>query len=281
MKFQMILKKNKYFKYYLKNRGASISEILVACAIFSLLGILLFFVVRYSLISWRSAEDKTKIQVEMRKIQSGISSPLRSSSHSSVLVYDGDYRKTLAFKTFMDEDGKFINDDQGHPISQGFVLFTLFRPQDDPCEHQSPANTSDTRCYHKVLLRVDLTNNAHDLELALDDPDPEQVLLNYIPQMISGSKTGFSSRQITVDEYRNSLSAGANRDYVRKVNIIGRNLLSFDPEILSSPVPEVRMNIRGFRELEAGALMTAGESEDLTRSRFTIQVESSVIPMNR
>jgi hypothetical protein len=274
--------RSKFSKRFATSKGISLVEVMVSCVVFSILAMILFSVLRYCLLCWRGIEDRASIQAEMRKVQHTTSALIRSTSFSSVLLHDEDYRKTLAFKTYLDDDGKLVNDEEGVPQSQGYVIFTLVRPSDDPCTHTSSAGSADTRCHHKILLRIDLTNNANDLELVKSDAEPEQILANYIPRIVSGGKTGLSGRQVTVEDYKNSISGSGNPDYVKRVMIVGRNLLSFDPEVVDSPVPEIKLTVRGYRIMESGALATANEheSEDLTKTRFAVQMTSSIIPMN-
>jgi type II secretory pathway component PulJ len=280
MLLMQVNSKKKAVWFSSNNRGTSILEVLVSCVVFSLLAMVLFSVMRYSLLSWRGIEDRTSIQMEMRKVQHATSALIRSTSYSSVLIHDSDSRKTITFKTFLDENGRLVNDDTGTPVSQGYVIFTLVRPADDPCKHTSPTTSADTRCYHKILLRVDLTNNAGDLELVESSSDPGLLLSSYIPQTNSAGKTALSSRHVTVDDYKNSISGGANKNYISNVMIVGRNLLSFDPEVSDLDSPGVQLTMRGFRIMESEAMTGIGENEDLTKTRFAVQMTSSVIPMN-
>lgn len=263
-----------------KKKGTTLLEVLIAAAIFSILVIALFAIIKYCMTNWRNVESRVAVQTEIRKVQTNLIDELRKTSFDSVLIDESDYRHTLAFKTFIDPDsGRFETDSStGEPESQGYILYILLRPGDDPCSD----TTSSDLCPHKMILRVDLTRQ-NDFDeggtstwsaLSLDS----STLSNYIPATTTDNKY-FSSTGVTVQQYRNSLPAVAEEKYVKNVYIIGKNILAFDLQKNESPTPEVIVTIKAVKLLAAGEFVKVG-TDDLSDSGFTIQVTNQVIPQN-
>jgi type II secretory pathway pseudopilin PulG len=273
--------------YKTKARGATLIEVLIACAVFSLLVLCLFAIVRYATNSWRNVEDRVSVQSEIRKIQTSLTEDLRKTSYASVITYSGDYRHAVAFKTFINPaSGKFETGPNGELICQGYTLFFLIRPEGDPCTHNAMSVT-DNKCPHKTLVRVDLTRISDGaatwapISFPVYTKDSEaaaasNALRAYIPSDLN--KKYFKSTTITVDEYKNSIAGDPK--YVENVYIIGRNLLSFNVEKKLPPNnPEVLVDIKCYKMLSSSIAYNPG-TQDLDTNQFTIQVDNRVIPMN-
>ncbi|MCE1248389.1 MAG: prepilin-type N-terminal cleavage/methylation domain-containing protein [Firmicutes bacterium] len=270
-----------------KSGGATLIEVLIACAVFSLLVLCLFAVMKYATNSWRNVEDRVSVQSEIRKIQTSLTEDLRKTSYASVITYTGDYRHAIAFKTFINPyTGKFETGPSGDLISQGYVLFFLMRPKGDTCGHSALA-TTDNKCPHKVLVRVDLTrttdgtNSWAPITFPTYSKDSEaaaasNALKAYLPSDLS--QFYFRGTSITADEYKATISGETK--YVENVYIIGKNLLSFNVEKKLPPNnPEVLVDIKCFKMMSAGIAYNPG-TQDLDTNQFTIQVDNRVIPMN-
>jgi hypothetical protein len=248
--------------------GKSVVELIISCAIFSLMAITIFAIIQFCLNNWRGIEDRASSQAEIHKVQIDLTEELLRSSIDSVQIHNSDYRKTLAFKTFTNPQGnpQIATDTTGKPGARGYILYTLVRPATDTCSH------SDENCPHKIILKVYLTNNAEGFEL--NDTSP--VLSEYIPGGTSGRISGFTTREVSLNQYKSSISA-SDKDVVEKVFVIARNVIGFSADVQK---PSVLFTVLGFKHLEAGRFMTQAEAVKPLSSRFVVQVSSEVIPLN-
>ncbi|MFP4498183.1 MAG: type II secretion system protein J [Vulcanimicrobiota bacterium] len=268
-------------KVHKKIRGSSLLELLVACVVFSLMVIATFAIIRYCTTNWRGIEDRVVVQTEIKKIQSAVSDKLLTTEFDSVLTYQQDYRHTLAFKTFTDANGNFVTDQFGNPESQGYLLFILLRPENDPCTHENFDNANiydyDNICPHKILLMVDLTEKPMGVTEPISFTNSSE-LIDYLPGGKEGyRKKYFNSGGVSLEEYKDDIcSTGGNKDYVRNVRIIARNVLSFNVE---KAEPEVQVVVKAFKMLGGSYDRKIG-TDNLDDSRFTIQVDNHVIPQN-
>lgn len=261
-----------------KNRkGATLVEVLLSCAIYSILMISLFLIMRYSINNWRSIEDRTDIQTQLRRLDSLMSDEIEKTSFSSVVIYKGDYRHSIAFKSFIDPaTGRFDTNNEGIPISHGYILYTVLRPADDPCTHLE-YNVRDTKCPHKIILRVELTKNTND---GINYWDPVVIststaLRAYLPSITGKS---FSSSGITINDYVAAISGDSK--YIRRVDIICNNIVDFSAERIAPPqIPGILVTASSFKFREASRQIQVGQ-ENLLDSRFTIKMETKIIPQN-
>lgn len=266
-------------------KGTTLIELLIACAVFSFLVICLFAVIKYATRNWRSVEDRDSVQSEIRKIETNLSEELRKTSYASVVTWTGDYRHTLGFKSFTNPiTGRFDTDSTGNPLTHGYILYILLRPagNEDPCTHDAILG-NDNKCPHKFLLRVDLTRTTDGVTSW--DPWPgappndipgSTEIAKYIPPHAS-----LSGKSVSRDQYITAVSSqGADSKYLQNVYIVGKNLLSFNVAKMTPPNnPEILVDIKCFRELEAGQFIKVG-NDDLDTSQFTIQVDNRIIPQN-
>jgi len=269
-----------------KEKGTTLLEVLIASLVFSILVICLFAVIKYATKNWRSVEDRTSVQSEIRKIETNLVDELRKTSYASVITWTDDYRHTLAFKSFTNPTtGNFDTDMSGNPLSHGYILYILLRPiqGEDPCSHDPIAGT-DNKCTHKFLLRVDLTRTTDGVNswdpwpgAPPNDIPSDTELEKYIPPHAS-----LSGKSVSKDQYTAAVaSQGADSKYVQNVYIVGKNLLSFNVAKPASPPnnPEILVDIKCYKELEAAGLFKIGV-DDLDTSQFTIQVDNRIIPQN-
>ncbi|MCD4784383.1 MAG: type II secretion system GspH family protein [Candidatus Eremiobacteraeota bacterium] len=268
-----------------RKKGTTLIELLIASAVFSILVICLFAIIRYATKNWRSVEDRASIQSEIRNIETNLSGELKKTSYASVVTWTDDYRHTLGFKSFTNPiTGKFDTDATGNPLTHGYILYILLRPMatEDLCTHSAILGT-DNKCPHKFLLRVDLTRTTDGASswdpwpgLPPDDIPSDVEIEEYIPPHAS-----LSGKSVSRDQYIAAVSAqGADSKYVQNVYIVGKNLLSFNVSKMAPPDnPEILVDIKCLKELEATQFLKVG-SDDLDASQFTIQVDNRIIPQN-
>lgn len=274
----MIISKNK--------KGFTLIEILVACTVFTLFAMALFALFIYAQRHWRNIEDRAVIQKETRRIEGTLNEDVRRTSYESILTYQGDYRHTLAFKSFIDPNtNKFMTDSAGDPEGQGYILYTLLRPKDDTCPFTVNGANPEYVCPHKVLVRVELTRN-DDLDqggattwppLELADTT---ALMDYIPgpadKKLFSTKMGLAELK---SEYISSITGDGK--YVRSVKLIGKSVLGFDVQKSPPPdnLPEVEVDLKFVRLMEISRNATIG-SQSLENSRFTFSVKNRILPRN-
>lgn len=247
--------------------------------IFSILAVCLFAAVKFAVQNWRAIEDRVAVQTQVRKIETRLCEELRKSSFESVVIYEDDYRHTIAFRSYINpETGLIDTDSQGALLPHGFILYTLLRTKDDPCAY-APLNSRDSICPHKMLIRVELTKTTDGTSSwdPLEITDSSQ-LQSYIPSPLQKQ---FSNRGVTVEDYVDSIStAGGDGKYVRNVSAAGKDILTFDITKVEPPSnPEVLVDISCYKILEGGGRDKVG-SDDLEESPFTVRVLSRVIPLN-
>ncbi len=274
-------------------KGTTLIEIMVAIGVFSILIVVLFLIMKYCIRNWRTVEDRVAVQTSIQQIEANLEDVISKTSFRSILIYNSDYRHAISCATFVDPTtGKFdVDEETSMPISHGCILFVLLRPCDDPClpagsdpkVELDPSRVSnpDNVCPHKLILRVDLTRN-DDSDLTGSTPantwDPiildSSTLPSYIPQISHIDK--IRRRGITKSDYIASITGDPK--YVRSVKVIAKDILSFNVEKQSNP-PGVEVILRGFRHLEAGEYIHVG-TQDITGSRFAVEVKNLIIPQN-
>ena len=280
-----------------QNKGATLLEILLSAVIFTIIMLVLISITHYAINSWRSVEDRVEIQTKIRKIESNLTMDILGSSYSSVLVYppegEDDCIHAVAMKTYKNPaTGQLETDESGLPVSQGYVLYLLVRPTDDPLRDTTstspPPAATDNSSPYKILVKVDLTKTTNGIETwepleMFDDID----LKSYIPS------TGYYFRRkaavqggtlipsVTLKEYTDAIGGGSETiKYVNKVSLIATDILSFDVKKMPSPGhPEVQVDLRFFKINETQKKIKLGV-DDLRDSKYTVSIRTNLIPRN-
>lgn len=257
-------------------RGATLTEVIITTGIFSLLVLALFAVMKYGVRSWRNIESKSSIQSQLRKIELFLLEDLKRSSFDQMRVetmpsgYTPGNNNSLNGKTahgpavwFLSaldsERQNFLRDPEGKPDWQRNVLYYVTRPTDDWHRNKygftcgsSGGDAYDTFCPHKWLIRKEIAQKT----------------------LIPGESIGtYLTRPGSYDLLEGWQSTQAN---LERVQVLSDSLLVFR---ITLKKPEVLVDLKAFRVLEAGDILHVGSSS-LDNNVFTVQYDARVVPNN-
>lgn len=255
-------------------RGATLTEVIITTGIFSLLVLALFAVMKYGVRSWRNIESKSAVQSQLRKIELFLLEDLKRSSFDELRVesmpsgYTPGNNDSLNGKTahgpavwFLSaldsERQNFLRDPDGKPDWQRNVLYYVTRPTDEwhRAKFGEPCKTSDqydAYCPHKWLIRK---------EIAQDTLLDETAITTYLTR--PGSYD-------LLDAWKPS------QPDLERVQVLSDSLLVFRVTLKK---PEVLVDLKAFRLLEAGDILHVGSSS-LDNNVFTVQYDARVVPNN-
>jgi len=268
--------------------GTSLVETLLVCAIFTVIVLITFGLIRYCTKNIGPIEDRTNVQMQLRRLQHNISEELRRTSWKSIVLGSGAgtgaYMHFLCCKSAMSltNPNFFSVSDAGVPIWTRYVLYYIFRPTDPATGAQAcaceAASNPDRRCPHKSLLRVDL-----DISLNLDENNPASagaVLQHYlkaIPASTYDLRNTYTAKVFS--------DSGGNNYYSSRIlacTYIAREILSFDLAKTKSDIQsDVKIDVMCYKIKEAAPTIQIGAVEDLTRTPFVIHSEARIIPQNQ
>jgi hypothetical protein len=269
-----------------KKAGASLVETLLVCAVFTVLVLITFGVIRYCTKSIAPIEDRANVQMQLRRVQFNMSEELRRTSWKSIVIGAGSepYMHFICFKSAMSlaNPNFFTVSDIGTPVWTKYVLYYIFRPTADAltstqaCGCATPSDP-DNVCPHKGLLRVDI-----DISLNVNENDQSAAVtalrhyLKSIPATAQDLRSTYTSK-VYQDPGNGPYYAGK----VLNCFYIARDLLSFNlAKTKSDSESNIRIDVRSYKIKEASSSIQIGQS-DLTRTPFVIQSEARIMPQNQ
>lgn len=257
-------------------RGATLTEVIITTGIFSLLVLALFAVMKYGVRSWRNIESKSTVQSQLRKVELFLLEDLKRSSFDQLRVENmpTDYAPgnnqslngetahgpAVWFLSALDSERQnFLRDPDGKPQWQRNVLYYVTRPTDDwhrakfgePCKSEA-GDQYDTWCPHKWLIRKEITQ---------DTLLSKEAIATYL------------TRPGSYDLLDSWKPSQPNLD---RVQVLSDSLLVFRVTLKK---PEVLVDLKAFRLLEAGDILHVGSSS-LDNNVFTVQYDARVVPNN-
>lgn len=257
--------------------GATLTEVIITTGIFSLLVLALFGVMKYGIRSWKNIESKNTIQTQLRKVELFLLEDLKRASYDQIRVrtmpagwsagngksLDGKeaHGPALWFLSAMDDNNQaFLRDSDGKPQWQRNVLYYVTKPADNlhrqlygylcQPDTSAPDNPYDTRCPHKWLIRKEIKVPTL---LTAADVESQYLLAPASRDLLNPPQTGLVRAQVLAD-----------------------SLLAFR---ITLKKPEVLVDLKAFRVLEAGDLLQVGSSS-LDNNVFTVQYDARVVPNN-
>lgn len=241
------------------------TEVIITTGIFSLLVLALFAVMRYGVRSWRNIESRNAVQSQLRKVELFLLEDLKRASYEHMRVKDMSgaqpHGPQVWFLSALDETGEnFLRDDDGKPLWQRNVLYYVVKPANPwhlqrygyLCEAE--IGSCDTKCPHKWLIRKEI-----DEQTLLDAAQIEQYLTE---------PTGWDL------EYMKTGEGGGTK--LKRVQVLADSILAFRVALAK---PEVLVDLKAFRVLEAGDVLQIGQSS-LENNIFTVQYDARVVPNN-
>ena len=281
----------------LREKGATLLEILISGVIFTIMMLVLISITHYAIESWKSVEDRVEIQTKIRRIETSLTTDILNTSYSSVLVYppegQDDSIHAVAMKTYKDPaTGHLETDESGLPVCQGYIIYLLVRPTDDPLRDLTssvpPPSVTDNSSPYKILVKIELTkttdgvNTWEPLEI-YDDTGLREYIppAGYYFRRQAAVKGGAVIPAVTVKEYTDAIGGSYERiKYVNKVTLMATDVLSFDVKKKpDNKHPEVRVDLRFFKIRETQKKVKFG-ADDLTDSKYTINIRTNLIPRN-
>lgn len=261
-----------------RRRGATLTEVIITTGIFSLLVLALFAVMKYGIKSWRNIESKNTVQTQLRKVELFLLEDLKRASFDWIRVKNmpplwvAGSSKALTgveahgpavwFLSAMDQDATFFTRDaEGKPQWQRNVLYYVTKPTDAwhekkygfTCKQRTGATSDsyDTYCPHKWLIRKEILQDtlltSAEIPTYLTAPDGYDLM--------------------------DQMSLEPN---LKRVQMLADSLLVFR---ITLKKPEVLVDLKAFRTLEAGDLLQIGTSS-LDTNVFTVQYDARVVPNN-
>ncbi len=168
-----------------KSQGATLVELIITVAVFSLLSIATFAIMRMGSGTLTMVDARSDVQHSLQLFETNLTTELKRASLASVGIYtpDSDYRWAIWMKEPMNETtadvavtGKLgdplvcVLDASNHPVMQRYVLFyvALMDKSDHDGTFGATCNAAytsgvapETKCPHKWIVRKDiyLTDN--------------------------------------------------------------------------------------------------------------------------
>lgn len=290
---------------YFKERGATLTELMIATAVFGFLTLALLAIIQFGTKSWRQVESRFQAEKGIRKVVLDINSNLRNSD---IATFNTDGRTWMAFKTSHDYDptagstvnnnifeNQFLFDSNGRVLWTFFSLYYLYDPKKaDACEKCDKIGYDD--CPHKVLIKKWLwINNSYG------EGDPRRTP----PTLASGSdisstakyliSSGSAPNTVTIP---NGIMVAPDMSARPIPKILANNIMNFsvaysikapdgkvvdrDKQGNGGKPNTVQYTVRAFKELESTKVAT---SPEVSRSkafvdRFTMQIDQGIAPLN-
>lgn len=237
-------------------KGATLTEVIITTALFSLLMLTLFSVIQYGMSSWRTVEGRSSLQTVLRKVEVFMLDDVRRASLSYLTCADpsaGGVCSDLWFCSAVgagESGANFQRGDDGRPVWSKNILYYCTELDSD-FHRKIYGFTCDNGsfCPHKWLIRKEIESTT-----LLDKSE------------IASYKTVPNSYDLS------SMVTGK----CKSAQLLAEGILAFQVALRG---PEVIVTVKAFRVEEAAHEITVGAS-DLTASRYTVQYEMRVVPNN-
>ena len=148
-------------------RGITLTEVIVAAAVFSIVSIVLFAAVYAGQSAWLKVDDRYDAAGHLRRVELNLRQDLKMADPSEMraaAVGSGNgfalwFLSATDYSVPTDQQ-RFVRDIDGRPDWQRNILYYLIRPADHDAQvghacGNDPA-TSDAFCPHKVLIRKEI-----------------------------------------------------------------------------------------------------------------------------
>ncbi len=258
-----------------RSRGTTLIEVIIATGIFSVLTLALFAVMQFGIRSWKNIESRSAVQTQLRKVELYLLEDLKRASFRQLRVDDmpaswspGSPQDLVGrpcsgsavwFLSAMNDEGDFFHrDDQGHPVWQRNILYYLTRPTD--AWHRDRygflcggRGDRDTVCPHKWLIRKEIASTTLIDGMAISQYLSRPAGYNLMDPSQMGSEPGLKKAQALADTVV---------DFWVTLNL-----------------PEVQVDLKAFRLLEAGNVMHLGK-DSLEGHPFTVHYGARIVPNN-
>ena len=216
-----------------KQAGVTLLEMVVAFALFSLVGLVLATAFSKAGDIWRDVSGSNDTQVRLRKSQNSISTDLKRTSFESVGIISGtlslgpEDSPAFFFLSAIDPaTGQFSRTRSGTPFWQRNILYYLTVPKDHAglygltCSGAADGQGYDIGCPHKVLIRKVIDTGA--VTLPSDESTMEEPL------------TAAEAVKYLTSPVRFDTSSMAIEPGLTDVSIVATNLLTMRAELAAS-----------------------------------------------
>ncbi|MEW6282596.1 MAG: prepilin-type N-terminal cleavage/methylation domain-containing protein, partial [Candidatus Eremiobacterota bacterium] len=262
-------------------RAFSLVELVMALAIFSLVGMLAYLALSNGVRLWKGVTDSEGASVEMRKASVRLERDLALTELSSLVVAPGPNSlgpapdgNAVCFLSPVDPaTGQVARRKDGNPFWQRNILYYLVVPTNhqalfgSTCAGGVGPNGLDDRCPHKVLVRK-VIDSGGATQPGAPESTAERPLTNLTPYLTRPN--GYS------------LTAMGGEPGLSQVEIVGARLLTFRVEVAPEPtrtLQEVVVTLQGVALAEARKRLRVGQ-DPLSTGPFTRSLTLSVIPGN-
>lgn len=256
-----------------KNRGLTVSEMVVGMFVFGMLMVVAAMSLRRTTTIWERTSSSSTSQLEMRKAHSALLLDLERTEREALSRADGPV--TLAgrdgdaiwFLSPIDPSGASARTSQGRPFWRRNILYYTVVPNNhnllygQACAGGADGQGYESRCPHKVLIRKVIDNPpATD---GSDETAPETLLSNVTPYLTRPQ--GFDTSNMDAE-------AG-----LESAEIKAQSLLGMRVRLGSTPTwpNEVLVELRSARIEEARRTVQLGTD---SLDPWTQQLTFSVFP---
>ncbi len=255
----------------MKRRGFSLPELLVVCAVFAGVLVMVFGLVNAGMSTWHQTSSSQDTHFQLNQASSKLMGELSLSSVGQVEVaavphLPGSEARAIWFLSAIDPvSGEFARTEEGEAFWQRNVLYYLSVPTDHDKLFGLKCDAKDTRCPHKFLVRRVIDTG---FPTAPDSaPSREERLLTAV------QARGYMKQP---SGYGLNLSRPASE----KDELVAQGLLDFQVVVGPDRWPdEIMLTISGFSAQEAGKKFALGK-QDLKDSSYTHTVVQSCFPGN-
>ncbi|MFN8611581.1 MAG: hypothetical protein U0931_28815 [Vulcanimicrobiota bacterium] len=257
----------------MKRRGLSVSELMIALAIFSLLGLIGLELTLMAQKTFLRVSGHEDAELQLKRASRRLETDLLASNFGNVTVKDVpaslgggglDGSAVACLTAAVNGTGEVASTPAGSPYWQRNLLYYAAVPQGDTCAGGIGPDGHDDRCPHKVLMRKII--DVGGVTTVSFPATPEQELSDFSPYL---------TRPLKGD-----VSPMLGEPGISRADVVALNLLSFRVEKQPGPnyPEEVRVTMRcwDFLSKQKVALGSVSLANHINTVVFTF----SVFPRN-
>lgn len=246
-------------------RGISLPELLLVVALFSLFLIVLYQVMRSSLVIGLKTESSEDVGLQLRKAYFSLEQDLRAASRLQMSFDENENHSVLWFLSAVDQEtGELALKEDGTPFWQRNIIYFTATPKDHDSYYGVRCG-QPSYCPHKVLVRrvVDAgpSTDSDSAESEIEELLTPSLVQDWVERPSSLMDLDFSNA-------------------AREERVIATGLLDF--KVVLEPEGwdrEISCRLKGFSHKEAGKSFAIG-SQSLESTPFTHEIEASFFPPN-
>lgn len=295
----------RFRRFSWENKGATLTELLIATVIFGAISLALISLVQYGTQSWRKVESRFDVEKGLRRAVIDINNSLRNTDFASVstgVALNKNNNNWLAMKQSVRLSGNIpvfsdismSADDSKLDYNFLYIYFLVSPANCLKCDalNQAGAQLNEALCPHKELIkRVVFLNKTSDPDSnssGSQTSESPSVPTSYC--FLDVANDADTVTQVASTDFA-KISGGndfSTKNYAIGDRLLATNIMNFSINIPASDEENygvVQYTLRAFKELEASKIhITSASFTDRKYRRlielFTLQIDQGVAPLN-